>query len=77
MFCGKCGAKIDDKSKFCGKCGAKVNKPDDAVNVNSLDSFIGNIVKKTNEESMDSDVFIQIEKEAKKDVDKATKKKQH
>lgn len=74
MFCGKCGAKVDDKSKFCGKCGTKVNTPDNAVNVNSLDSFIGNIVKKTNEQSMDSDVFIQIEKEAKKEVNKATKK---
>ncbi len=74
MFCGKCGAKIDDKSKFCGKCGTKVNKPENAVNTNSLDSFIGNIVKKTSEQSMDSDIFVKIEEEAKKDVNKTTKK---
>ena len=25
MFCGKCGAKLEDNVKFCAVCGAKVN----------------------------------------------------
>lgn len=28
MFCGKCGAKLDDDSTFCSECGAKVEKPE-------------------------------------------------
>lgn len=24
MFCGNCGAKIDEKTKFCPECGTKV-----------------------------------------------------
>lgn len=28
MFCGKCGAPLEEDSMFCNECGAKVEKPD-------------------------------------------------
>lgn len=73
MFCSKCGSKIDKKSNFCGKCGTKINKVNTiqsiqeekseiSPDVNNLDSFIGNIVKRTNEQSIDSDIFTKIDK---------------
>lgn len=74
MFCGKCGTKLDDSAKFCGKCGTKVNKPANNINVNNLNSFIGNIVKKTEEQSTDKDIFNQLEEEKDKKPTKKTKK---
>ena len=74
MFCGNCGTKLDESSKFCGKCGAKVNKPANNINVNSLNSFIGNIVKKTEEQSTDKDIFNQLEEENEKKPAKKVKK---
>ncbi len=74
MFCGKCGTKLDDSAKFCGKCGTKVNKPTNDINVNNLNSFIGNIVKKTEEQSTDKDIFNQLEEENEKKPAKKTKK---
>lgn len=61
MFCGKCGTKLDDSAKFCGKCGTKVNKQTNNAGVNNLNSFIGNIVKKAEEQSTDKDIFNQLE----------------
>jgi len=26
MFCGNCGAKIDEKAKFCPECGSEIEK---------------------------------------------------
>ncbi len=63
MFCGKCGTKLDNSAKFCGKCGTKVNKPNNNPSVNNLNSFIGNIVKKGEEQSTDKDIFNQLEEE--------------
>ncbi|QSX05492.1 zinc ribbon domain-containing protein [Sedimentibacter sp. zth1] len=53
MYCGKCGTKLDDTAKFCGKCGTKVSKQINNNNINnntsSLDSFITNISKSSDE----------------------------
>lgn len=74
MFCNKCGSKIDDKSNFCGKCGTKVdketsstNKVEGSTNTNNLDSFIGNISKSAEKQSIDSDIFTKIDKTENRD----------
>lgn len=68
MFCSKCGSKIDEKLNFCGKCGTKVDKATSSTtkagsstNANNLDSFIGNISKKTDKQSVDSDIFTKVD----------------
>ena len=35
MFCGKCGAKIEENVEFCTKCGAKLEENDDSVKENT------------------------------------------
>jgi len=74
MFCGKCGTKLDDSAKFCGKCGTKVNKQTNSAGVNNLNSFIGNIVKKAEEQSTDKDIFNQLEEENNHKTSKKVKK---
>lgn len=27
MYCGKCGAKVNDYGRYCGKCGAHIATP--------------------------------------------------
>lgn len=74
MFCGKCGTKLNEDAKFCGKCGTKVNKTANNTNVNNLNSFIGNIVKKNDNEAVDKDIFEQLEEETEKKPVKKVKK---
>ena len=35
MFCGKCGAQIEDNARFCPKCG-EVQKPSGRFKSNSV-----------------------------------------
>lgn len=37
MFCGNCGAKLEDDSTFCSECGAKVEKPEFLIRNLALD----------------------------------------
>lgn len=55
MFCGNCGAKIDDKTKFCPYCGAKCsNENGNAIaatenSENSLSTINGSVTKEIKE----------------------------
>ena len=86
MFCGKCGTKLADNVKFCGKCGTKIDsKPTNNTNnknntnnvgTSNLNSFIGNIVKNTEEQTKDHDIFAKIEEDDNsKNINKNLKKK--
>ena len=78
MFCSKCGYKIDENHKFCGKCGAKIEKEastTSSTNASNLDSFIGNISKTTDKQSVDSDIFSKVEEVQNDDKDVKNKKK--
>ncbi len=81
MFCSKCGSKIEGKSNFCGKCGTRVDKAtssttkaESPTNTSNLDSFIGNISKKADKQSVDSDIFTKVD-EAENNKDKYIKKR--